>query len=379
MSKKILFVLPWLALGGLERVQVTIANALAEKGYDVTVMVLENRLDLKDELDPRVHLIYKPYKPHKIMRRIPYIRHKFYDDGMWETRASAKTLYKYYVGNEKYDVEIGFFRGLSVKIISGSTNKFSKKLAWVHSDFKHCGGVTNNFKSIEQTKNAYSKYDKIVCVSKQAENSFNEVIGLKDKTVTVYNMLPTERILSEAEKPLQIKKAKKTLLSVGHLIDVKGYDRLLAAVKRLNSDGFDFDLWLVGYGEDENKLKKYAADNNLYNVKFLGYQKNPYNYMKVADLYVCSSHYEGFPISVSEAVILEMPIISTNCTGPAEILGGGEYGMLVDNSTEGLYNGIYGILSDETVFKHYKEKIIMRKKFFDKESIVLQIENLFMR
>ena len=375
--KKILFVLPWLALGGLERVQVTIANALAEKGYDVTVMVLNNRLDLKDELDSRVHLIYKPYKPHKLMRRIPYIRHKFYDDGMWETRASAKTLYKYYVGNEKYDVEIGFFRGLSVKIISGSTNKFSKKLAWVHSDFKHCGGVTNNFKIIEQTKNAYSKYDKIICVSKQAENSFNEVIGLKNKTVTVYNMLPTERILSEAEKPLQIKKAKKALLSVGHLIDVKGYDRLLAAVKRLNSDGFDFDLWLIGYGKDENKLKKYAADNDLYNVKFLGYQKNPYNYMKAADLYICSSRFEGFNLTVAEALFLEIPVLSTNCTGPAEILGGGEYGMLVDNSTEGLYNGIYGVIKDNALFAELKGKAIMRKPFFDKSITLNSIITLF--
>ena len=120
---KILFVLPSLALGGLERAQVTVANALVKDGYDVTIIVFSRNLDLKDELDRRIHLIYKPSKPHKIMRSIPYIRHKLYDDGMWETRANAEKLYKYYVGNEKYDIEVGFFRGLSVKIISGSTNK----------------------------------------------------------------------------------------------------------------------------------------------------------------------------------------------------------------------------------------------------------------
>ena len=377
--KKILFVLPWLALGGLERVQVTIANALANRGYDVTVMVLEDRLDLEDELDSRIHLVYKPYKPHKIMSRIPYIRHKFYDSGMWETRANAKKLYKYYIGKEKYDIEIGFFRGLSVKIISGSTNKLSKKLAWVHSDFKYCVGVTNNFKNIKQTREAYSKYDRIVCVSKQAMNSFNKVIGLSDKTQVIYNMMPTKSILKLAEEPTNIEKTRFTILSVGHLIETKGFDRLLEAVKRLNDDGFDFELWLVGYGEDEDKLKDYTKENCLDNVKFLGYQQNPYNYMKAADLYVCASRFEGFNLTVAEALFLETPVLSTDCTGPSEILANGEYGVLVDNSTDGLYNGIYSLLSNKSLLHTYKNKAILRKPFFNENQILSRIVAMFGR
>ena len=375
--KKILFVLPWLALGGLERMQVTIANALVKHGYDVTVLVLENRLDLKDELDECVHLVHKPYKPHKIMKRIPYVRNKFYDDGMWETRAKPKTLYKYYVGNQKYDVEIGFFRGLSIKIISGSTNKASRKIAWVHNDFKKCGGVTNNFKNIGETKSAYSKYDKIVCVSGQAQNSFNEIIGLNKKTTVIYNMLPTERILKKANQPTHIIKQKFTILSVGHLIEQKGFDRLLSVVKKLDLDGFDFDLWIIGYGEDEEKLKSYVTENKLQNVKFLGYQKNPYNYMKAADLYVCSSRYEGFNLTVAEALFLETPVLSTDCTGPREILGCGEYGVIVDNSEEGLYNGIRRFLEDNLLLNMYREKARMRKPFFDQKEIISQIKSLF--
>lgn len=374
---KIIFILPWLALGGLERVQVTIANALVDKGYDVTIIVLENRLDLKDELNERVHLIYKPYKPHRIMSRIPYIRNRFYDDGMWETRASAKKLYKYYVGDEKYDIEIGFFRGLSVKIISGSTNKASKKIAWVHSDFKKCGGVTSNFKSLEDTKKAYSQYDKIICVSKKAEKSFNEVIGLPDKTQVIYNMLPTNSILKLSKEPINAEKTRFTILSVGHLTNAKGFDRLLNAVKRLNEDGFEFELWLAGYGEDEEKLKNYAKENNLNNIKFLGYQKNPYKYMKAADLYVCSSRFEGFNLTVAEALFLETPVLSTDCTGPSEILAGGEYGLLVDNSEDGLYNGIYSLLTDRSLLDTYKAKAILRKPFFDESQILKEIESLF--
>ncbi|MBO4693988.1 MAG: glycosyltransferase [Clostridia bacterium] len=373
---RILFILPSLRLGGLERAQVALANALVSRGYKVTIIILSNTNDLKDELDSRVEVIYKPDKPHKFMKSVPYIRHKLYDDGMWETRATPKTLYKYYVGNKKYDVEIGFFRGLSVKIISGSTNKDSRKIAWVHSDFKHCGGVTNNFKSLEDTKYAYSKYQKIVCVSKQAEDSFNEIIGFHDKTTVIYNMLPTDRILEKSKETIDIKKEKFTILSVGHSINVKGFDRLLEAVKRLNGDGFDFDLWLVGYGEDEDKLKEYAKENKLNNVKFLGFQKNPYKYMKNADLYVCSSRYEGFNLTVAEALFLETPVISTDCTGPREILADGKYGVLVDNSTEGLYNGIYSILKNKGLLDTYKNKAILRKPFFDERKILGEIETL---
>lgn len=375
--KKILFILPSLTLGGLEKVQVTIANALAENGYDVTVMTLENRLDIKDELDARVRLIYKPYKSHKIMKHIPYIRNRFYDDGMWETRATPKKLYKYYVGNEKYDVEIGFFRGLSVKIISGSTNNRSRKLAWVHSDFKYCKGISNNFKNLESAKFAYSKYDKIICVSHQAMKSFNEIIGLSDKTVVIYNILPTEYISAKADEPIEIIKTKFTVLSVGHLIEAKGYDRLLEAVKLLNRDGFDFDLWLIGFGSDDDSLKKYAKENDLSNVRFLGYQKNPYKYMQAADLYVCSSRYEGFNLTVAEALFLGKPVLSTDCTGPREILSDGEYGMLVDNSIDGLYNGILRLIKHPRLLDTYREKSVQRRPFFDKGSIVTKIEDLF--
>ena len=375
--KKILFILPSLAVGGLERVQVTIANGLVRRGYDVTVMLLNPTNGLAGELDERVKLVYKPEKPHKIMKRIPYIRHKFYDDGMWETRASAKKLYKYYVGKEKFDVEIAFFRGLPIKIISGSTNKDSVKIAWVHNDFKLCGGVRNNFKNMQCVKTAYARFHKIVCVSKQAGNSFVDVIGLEDKITTIYNLLPITEIWSKATNALDIKKGKTTICSIGRLTEQKGYDRLLSAAARLKSEGFDFDLWLIGDGREKETLQKFIKEHALDNVQLLGKQSNPYKYMKQADLYVCSSLYEGFNLTVAEAMILGIPVLSTKCTGPSEILDNGTYGMLVDNSTEGLYQGLKELLSDADKLAYYKQKAQERRPFFDEERICKEIEGLF--
>ncbi len=373
--KKILFVLPWLAIGGLERVQVNLANALAETGHDVTILTLNPQADLKGELSPKVHYRYKPYKPHPIGGRIPYIRHKLYDDGMWETRASAKKLYRYYVGKEKFDVEIGFFRGLSVKIISGSTNPRSVKLAWVHNDFHQCGGIANNFKSMAAVQKAYGKYDRIVCVSDRAKQSFEEVIGHSEKTIRIYNLQPIERIVEMGKQSCNARKEKFTLVSAGRLNTQKGYDRLIGAVKRLHAEGNDLALWLVGGGEEEKNLRELAAGDE--NIRFFGAQPNPYPYMRQADLYICSSRYEGFNLTVAEALILGVPVLSTDCTGPTEILDGGKYGMICENSEEGLYRGIKELLEAPDQLKEYKNKTQERAAFFDADEIVKQVIALF--
>ncbi|MDY6368120.1 MAG: glycosyltransferase, partial [Clostridia bacterium] len=372
--KKILFVLPWLKLGGLERVQVNIANALAERGYDVTVMTLSPENDLQAELSDKVKYVYKPYKPHPFAKKIPYIRNKFYDDGMWETRATPEKLYKYYVGDEKYDVEVGFFRGLSIKIISGSTNKNSLKLAWVHNDFKVCGGITNNFKSLGDARRAYGKYDKIICVSDKAKESFEQVIGYADKTTRIYNLLPIQKIVDLSNEVCEEKKEGFTIVSVGHLTYQKGYDKLINAVVKLNDEGERVNLWLVGFGEDENRLKALAQGKDY--IKFLGKQVNPYKYMKQADLYVCSSRYEGFNLTVAEALIVGAPVMSTDCTGPTEILDGGKYGKICENSEDGIYNGIKALISDKKTLEFYRSHAEERGDFFGEKNVIDKIIEL---
>lgn len=378
--KKILFILPSLAVGGLERVQVTLANALVNHGYDVVVMVFENRLDLKDELDERVRLIYKPYKPHKIMKCIPYIRNRFYDDGMWETRTSAKTLYKYYVGAEKYDVEIAFFRGTSIKIVSGSTNKNATHIGWVHTDFSKIKGYINSFKNFAEVKKAYSSFDSVVCVSNEAKEGFIKTIGDTGNLKTVYNMVTDEINLKASETPqIKTKKRKLNLVIVARLLDnVKGQKRLINSAIALHNEGYDLSLTIVGGGPDEQMLKDEIASKNAEDyIIMTGSQLNPYPYIKNADVLICSSYFEGFNLTVAEALILGTPVISTNCTGPNEILDHGKYGLIVENSEEGLYNGIKKVLDNPDLLSQYRKKAKERKEFFNENKIIKQITDLF--
>lgn len=378
--KRILFVTESLTRGGMETVLVNISNALVNRGFDVTVLCYDSRNDLRPDLNSCVHYIYRPRREFKFMNRIPHIR-RYYNvrKAVWEHRTSASALYRYYIKNEKYDVEVGFYRGPAIKIISGSTNKKSRKFAWVHTDFQLCDPrtIVGWFNNLDEAKAAYGKMEKIACVSNQACVSFGRVIGHSEKTVTIYNMIPVEKIYELSKRTCPVKKRKFTIITVGRLIPDKCQDRLLKAAKRLTEEGFDFDVWIVGSGRAEESLKSYCEEHHLDNVFFCGMQDNPYQYLKQADLFVLTSRREGFAIVVPEAMTCGLPVVSTKCTGPSEILNDGEYGVLVDNNTEGVYAGIKKMLVNPALMEHYRKKSKERYKDFDEDKIIKKIIDLF--
>lgn len=379
-KKRILFILPSLVMGGLERAQVTLANSLQKEGHDVTVMILDDGNDLADELDQRVALYRKVYKEN-LGKKIPYIRHKFYDDGMWETRTTPAELYKYYVGDEKYDVEIAFYHGLSLKIISGSTNKDAVHLTWVHNDFTKIHSYQLNFKSLEDVKKAYRSMDKVICVSESARKGFIATIGDTGNTQTIYNMLPVDRIrkLAKEEIPFRYPEDCLNLVLVGRLRDShKGQRRMISVVSRLRRDGHKVSLTLVGDGSDRDAIERAIDQHHAHKFVFMvGSQKNPFPYIAGADMLVCASYYEGFNLTVAEALILETPVISTNCTGPYEILDKGEYGLLVENSRKGLYYPLKLMAENPGLVEIYRERAKRRIDFFSEERLLRQITDLF--
>lgn len=379
--KKILFVVPSLVVGGMERMQVTLANVLYAAGYDITIMTLNPTHTLASELNEGIKLIYKPYREFPIMSKIKYLW-TFYDDGIWETRSSSRTLHNYYVGNEHYDVEIAFFRGLPIKIVAGA-KKNVVKLAWVHNDFQKASGYQNNFSSMQQVFDAYKRFDKVVCVSNQAQSGFRKVIGDTGNLTTIYNLLPVDEIERKAQESPEVgvRKASLHLVLVGRLLDsAKGQKRLIDAVARLHDEGKDVSLALIGGGNDEQMLRTEITDKRAeHYITMCGNQMNPYPYIKEADLLVCASYFEGYNLTVAEALILGIPVLSTNCTGPNEILDNGKYGKIVENSEYGLYQGIKEVTENPVLLEEYRNKAISRREFFDESQLLKQITDLFER
>jgi Glycosyltransferase len=168
------------------------------------------------------------------------------------------------------------------------------------------------------------------------------------------------------------------LVSVAKIIWTKGFDRLIDVHKRLIDEGYKHYINILGIGEDQGKLQKKIEELGLQDsFRFLGFHKNPYKFVSRSDLYICSSLREGFSTAVSEALILGVPVVSTNCSGAEELLGANnEYGIVTENTEEGIYNGLKKLLSNPELLKYYKDKATERGRFFSTEKTVKEVENL---
>ena len=122
-------------------------------------------------------------------------------------------------------------------------------------------------------------------------------------------------------------------------------------------------------------------ENNISDsFSFLGYQTNPYKYVSKADLFVCSSHSEGFSTAATEALIVGTPVCTVEVSGMKEMLGeNNEYGIITENTEEALYQGIKSLLDSPELLAHYKEKAIERGKFFSTEKTVKAVEDMLLK
>ena len=119
------------------------------------------------------------------------------------------------------------------------------------------------------------------------------------------------------------------LISVGRLTDQKDFITLCAAIKNIKIK--KVELIIIGKGLKKNEIEYYIKKNDLTDkIKLLGYQANPFKFIKKADIFILTSKFEGSPNVLVEAQFLKKYVISTNCpTGPKEILGNGKFGSLV--------------------------------------------------
>lgn len=365
---KILILNHGLHISGVSRALVNFANELCRHGHDVTVKIEINDFTLAEELLPDVHISLFLKEPHPFGLRIKgFLR--FYEK--WKKHLLSLPAEKQYkkVVKEKYDIEMAFNRGVGVKIISGSHSN-AKKIVWVHNDYLKCGNGFAGFETADEAISAYKKFDKILCVSQKAKESFEELFKINNTTCVAYNLFDTDKIRSLAKKEV-FKKEKFTLCAVGRLHEQKNYTLLLEACKILNDRNIDFCCYIIGNGPEEKELLKTKDDLMLDNVIFAGASNNPYAYMAQSDVYVSTSIYEGLSTTTIEALILNKPCIVTNCTGMEEILCDGErtYGMIVPIDKTAVADAIESVYTSKDLLNSLKTSAAERAKAFEKEKL----------
>lgn len=368
MKKKILFLIPNLAHGGAERVLVNLVNNLDKSKYDVTVRTLFDVGVNRQYLSPDV-------------RYIGGLKHQFRGNNTLMKLFSPKFLWKLLV-REHYDVAVSYLEGPTSRILSGCKDPDTKRVAWVHIELGSPERAAIGFRSPKEAESAYNSFDKIIAVSDQVKKCFCDNLAITAPVSVLYNTNETEQIREKAKiEPNDDSFSVgdiPAVCSVAKIMPTKGFDRLLNVHKRLLDEGYRHRVYLLGIGEEESKLRRKAIE---YGVEdsfiFLGFKDNPYQYVSRCDLYVCSSRREGFSTAVTESLIVGTPVVSTDCSGARELLGEqNEYGIVVENSENGIYEGMKKMLSEPETLAYYKEKAAVRGKYFSKEKTVRAVEEM---
>ena len=346
MKKKILIATNHLQNGcGVFRTLTSFANTLAEEDkYDITICFM---LRFDKSVLPNLS------KKIKIKRAFHIPCFRGYD--RLQSFLPGKFLYNRVARKEKYDLEIAYCWRNPTKAIASSTNKEAKHLLYTH-------GHT------PEAQIYYRNYDEIIAISTYSVNETIKECNGEVPVIRFSNIFDEKNILNQAEvAPNVFKEDGKTLfVTVGRVDHLKGVDRIVHSAKKLAEEGYKFECWIIGKGDEENAYKKYVFDNHLEEyVKFLGLHPNPYNYMKQADVCLCSSTSEGYSTVCVESCILGVPVISTNVSGSDDIINDAEAGKIVDNSEEGVYSGMKYALDNPNEIEKWKNTLVKTKeKFF---------------
>ena len=328
-KKKMLIVLPKMSMGGMER---SCANLLSlsnyNKNYDITLLI---GYVVDDSL----------------FKRLPNnIRIKILCKGKWNLFNKCLTALKYaflyskfFINRNKFDVSICYSHHHPVlaKLVRKAS---SNSIIFVHNDLE----ISRTQKQIDKMK--FDKFRRVACVSNAVKETFKEKVkNYSDSNIYVINnYIDGERIIDMSKETLletDLKDNTITFINIArHLEQHKKIFRILKAANRLRNEGYDFRIWLVGSGPDTENYLKYVYNEKLEKiVEMLGTKTNPYNYLKQSSALVLSSAFEGYGMVLDEARILNVPIITTD-VADARVITQSGYGILCDNSDEGVYIGM---------------------------------------
>lgn len=288
----IIFILPDLETGGAERIVTTIANHLPRDKFIPKILLLRNEggyleflkndVEIIDIKTPRIRHSLLPIL-HEIRKRKPDIVFS----GFGEVNAYLSLFIKFFP---------------KTKFIARETNVVSRH-------------VTR--KEIRFFYKFYNNYDKIICQSDDMANDLIEKFSIeKRKIKKINNPVDFEFIdekLAVSERPVTFKDDFKNVVAIGNLSSRKGFDNLLKVFSHLKKE--KILLHILGEGRDKEQLSEMKTALGLENILFHGQQKNPYQFLKFADLFVLSSRYEGFPNVLLEAGACGIYSLANNCPG----------------------------------------------------------------
>lgn len=393
--KKILIVSDSLVIGGLEKSLIDLCNNLDYSKYSVDLYLFNEGRQLVSKLNKNVNLLSDSPFYHWVYNssigasllylikkgRIDFVVYRIYRflkarmnitsftglDWFFQKKALLKI-------DEHYDIAMGYAEGTAGYFVAECVEA-DVKSAWIHTDIKK---INTNIKLNRMT---FGQVDYICTVSQNSKNSLLELYPEYHDKYRVFN-LPSlfdfEEIERLAEQPNDMDSECIKILSVGRLVELKGFHLCVRACKLLLNDNYRVKWYIVGEGEYRSTIENVIRENNLENnFILLGNCSNPYSYIKSADICVQASSYEGFALVVCEEKHFNKPVVVTAIPSFLEMIEHRRNGIVVKRNATDIYMGVKEIIDDMHMGEIIGKTPINGKK--SKEETIRDIEKIFMK
>ena len=312
-KNKLILFMPSIEGGGVEKNLILIGNYFSKKLKKVSIITYDK--GFISSFSRRINFIsFTIFKRKKVSKYIKYL-------------FCLLLLIKEIKKNKKKLIVLSFQANIYAIIIC----KIFRVSVVTRSNSSPSGWSKNYLKKLIFRK-IISFADNVIVNSKEFKKELDAKFNANSKLI--YNPLNINEIVKKSNNKINFNffNNSKTLkiINIARFTEQKDHLTLLKSFNLVNKV-IKSKLLIIGYGSNHNEIINYIKKNKLgNNVKILNFQKNPYKYLRLADIFVLTSKYEGLPNVLLEALTLKKYIISTDCpTGPKEILNNGEYGTLV--------------------------------------------------
>lgn len=348
MIKKVLFIIDSLTCGGAEKSLISLLPLLDYSKVQVDLMLVERGG------------VFEQYVPREIsIVKIPHFRTlTFKIRQLWfslllrilTNRHSAEVRWMamhrvYGRHGQKYDVAVAYQQGFPTYYVAKKV-RAKRKYAWVNADLQKAGY------SEQYNHQFYELYDKVVPVSDVLCDMMRKTNYVDaTKLFPVYDILNVELIRKMSQEKVELQMYQGlTIVTTGRLAPPKNHILAVEAAAQLKKKGLDFVWYFVGDGSERERIELLIEKRGLEdNVKILGMKPNPYPYMAMADVYVQTSSFEGFGLTLNEARILHRPVVSTNFPVVYNQIRDGENGLIAEMTPESVAEKILMLVHDEAL------------------------------
>ena len=356
-KKKVLFVIHTLSQGGIQHALTSVLDAVDYEKYNVDLLVLFNKTDIIDKINPNVHITVcrDPHDYEKEPLSLLYFSLKQISKALklkkseqhytslerdYVRKKEIDYIVNNYLPKTHYDTAVSYFYGYAAEFVDKYISA-DKKIVFSHASIEEFP---------ELHERIYPHFDMIVTGSPVMAQVIKDAHPSHKQKVSVlkyYIDAPSVREKARAFVP-ELPDGRTVISSCGRLSPEKGYSLAVECARLLKENGYSFFWVHAGDGplrdEIDKKIKEYGLENDF---KILGMLENPFPYVYNSDIFVQPSLFDGNPLSVEEAHILCVPVVETATLGGKFLIKDGENGLLSDINAESLYEKLSRMISDD--------------------------------